>query len=148
MKCETGLWNVVRYEIKGAVPERLHFTVWTNNDETFGTLYSQHSQSWKANSRSASQEIPHLLCNPKVDYRVHKNPSLVPILSQMNTAHTFPPYSLKIHFNIIFPSTPWSSEWSLHFMISCNFFSAFLPDWLCGPPNRLSNGFRRIIPRV
>jgi hypothetical protein len=31
----------------------------------------------------------------------------------MHPVHTFPPYSPKICSNIIFPSTPRSSEWSL-----------------------------------
>jgi hypothetical protein len=57
--------------------------------------------SWEANSHSASQEIPRLLWNPKAHYRVHMSPQLIPILSQMNTVHTFPPYFPKIHFNII-----------------------------------------------
>jgi len=35
---------------------------------------------------------------------------MVPILSQMNPIHTFTPFSPKIHFSIIFPSTPGFSE--------------------------------------
>jgi hypothetical protein len=40
------------------------------------------------------------LCNLKVDFYIHKSPLLVPILSEINPAHTV----LKIRFNIILNS--------------------------------------------
>jgi hypothetical protein len=50
-------------------------------------------------------------------YRVHKSPPPVFTLSQINPVHISPPYFPKIHSNIIFSSTPTSSEWSLPFRL-------------------------------
>jgi len=78
----------------------------------------EDSPSSEANSHSGSPEIPHLLWNPKVRYHVQKGQPLVPILSQMNPDHNFPPYFPNIYSNIVLPSTPRSSE--------CLFSSGFL----------------------
>jgi hypothetical protein len=68
---------------------------------------------WEANRFVASQEIPPVLLNPKVYYRIHKCPPPVSVLSQFNPVHTPTSYFMKIRLNIIFPPTPGSPHWSL-----------------------------------
>ena len=67
------------------------------------------SPSGEANWFEASQEIPRISWNPKVEYRTHKRPPPVPILGQPNPVPIPTSYLLEIHPNIIHPSTPRSS---------------------------------------
>jgi len=69
--------------------------------------------SWEASVFSPSQEIIFILWNPEVYYSIHKSLPL-PILNKSDPIHVSPSYLLKIHFNIVFPTTPKSSEWSLY----------------------------------
>ena len=77
--------------------------------------YSQFGakSSLKYNRFSVSQKIPSISWNPMFHYRIHKCPSPVPILNQLDPVQALTSSFLKIHLNIILPYRPGFSKWSL-----------------------------------
>jgi hypothetical protein len=59
------------------------------------------SPSWEAANRLATQEFTNILWNLKVHYHVHKNLTLIPILSHTTPDHIIPPSGL---FSTDFPT--------------------------------------------
>ena len=70
----------------------------------------EQGPSWEANRLSASQEIPRILWNPNIHYRIHKCPPPHPILSQLDPIHSPHPTSwrcisiLSSHLRLGLPS--------------------------------------------
>jgi hypothetical protein len=86
------------------------------------------SSSWEATNCTATQELPSTLWNPKAYYLVHRSPPLVPILNQISPVHITPSYLSKIHFNIIYPPTSWSSAFPpISYMHSSLPYSCYMP---------------------
>jgi hypothetical protein len=70
----------------------------------------EQKHSWEVARSSASQQIPRILWNPNVHYRIHNNMQPVSILSQIDLVPA-PSHFSKINFNIILSSAPGFSKW-------------------------------------
>jgi len=73
----------------------------------------EQGPSSESNLFSAGEEIPRILGNTKVHYRMFKYRSSIPILSQIDLVYATSPHFPKIYLNIILPSTRGPSKWSL-----------------------------------
>ena len=81
------------------------------------TYSMEESHFWEGNRFAASQEIPRISWNPMFITAFSRARHLS--LSWGTPIHSTPPsHFLEIHLNIILPSTPGSSKWSLSPQVS------------------------------
>jgi len=85
----------------------------TNWDKCRVTAVSvNYLTQWKS-SCDAGQEIPGILWNRKVHFRVYYSPLFVRRLSQITPAHFLAGSFIQLHFNTTHPSKPRSSKSSV-----------------------------------
>jgi hypothetical protein len=105
----TFIWNRIALEMFYRVRNNLETCLFSAYPKLYYllTFSMQHSPSWEANRFAASQEIPRILWNSKVHYRIHKCRPPIPIMSQLHVSlvHNLTSHFLKIYHIILFPSS-------------------------------------------
>ena len=103
------------------------------------TYTTEQSTSWEASRFSSSQKNSPHWWNPKVHYRTHTCSPPVP--SWARSIQSMPPSNLlKIHLNIILPSTHGSSKWYLSGFPTKNLYTPLLSPYVL--PARPSHASR------
>jgi hypothetical protein len=97
------IWNIIAKKIENLIAYTYVLKSLTHGAEPF--LRSRQVCSY---SRTSQQFM-----GPEGSLPCSQEPSTGPIQNHINPKHTIPLYLSKIHFNIVHPPTPWSSQWSL-----------------------------------
>lgn len=92
-------WNADQFPCSTAQIFQLPPQKGDNSMSNILTNSSQRSSSWEATGCPDSQEIPHLLQNPKVS---DIGPNTLATLFPVNPVHNLTSYFLKIHYSSIY----------------------------------------------
>ena len=118
--CSCLLWLCLEAKCVSAQSPRLRFCCVKSDSPVLITyLLTYLLAPWsrvlleKLTGSQLVKKFPAFYGTQKIHYRIHKCPPPVPILSHIDTVHALTSHFLKIHLNIILPTTPGSPKWSL-----------------------------------
>jgi len=127
---QVGNYQLAHMKTMGLLPPQLIHQIHSLQNSCIGgksgystTDSMRQSPPWEANSHSVKKKS-RLLWSPTIHYRVHNSSPLISMLRQLHPVHTFIPNFPKLHCNVILPSMPTSSKWSLPFKIVYEFLVA------------------------